>query len=520
MKPRFIAAYAALLALIFSCGDNSKPEKPDDGKTPAVETSLSVSPSSLRLHGEGEKLTVSLKTNSSWTSSTQAGWVSVTPAKGEGDASVSISVPANPDTHNSREAVLIFSAGDKSFALNISQDPGTAGASGLNVEVSTGAASSITYSTAVLSASFENASATVREVGFEWGSSSTSLDEVLQADVPSTGASGQFTKALEGLGSGHTYYYRAYVVLQDGDDIDTFYGNVRSFTTATQDNPPQTSLSQPGWAELPGMSIGKSGSYMVNTSDKNEYYAWHISPDVKGPGGKYARNYTVCYSAEYHCPLWVAAPRHSMYVGSANRTDAYKKDPDIPSDIQYSSKSTGGGCNKGHMLGSAERTASTETNRQVFYYTNIAPQLSSGFNTGGGGWNILEDWVDGQVCADTLYEVIGCYFKTFKDGYGNTVNPKTISFGSRNDVSMPTMFYYVLLRTKSGSSGKSVKDCSASELKCAAFVRAHTNDLKGVKVSSKEIMSVADLEKITGVKYFENVPNAPKSSFSASDWGL
>ena len=155
---------------------------------------------------------------------------------------------------------------------------------------------------------------------------------------------------------------------------------------------------------------------------------------------------------------------------------------------------------------------------QVFYYSNIAPQLSSGFNTGGGGWNLLEDYVDKQVCSDTLYVVIGCYFDNYTDGYGKSATAKKISFGGRSDVSCPTMFYYILMRTKGGSTGKSLKDCSASEIKCAAFVRAHTNDLKGQKPSSKELMSVADLEKITGVTYFPNVPNAPKSTVSASDW--
>ena len=84
-----------------------------------------------------------------------------------------------------------------------------------------------------------------------------------------------------------------------------------------------------------------------------------------------------------------------------------------PSNIQYNSKDTGGGCNKGHMLGSAERLSSTATNKQVFYYTNIAPQYSGSFNTGGGAWNNLEDHVDGLVCSDTLYVVIGCYFDSF-----------------------------------------------------------------------------------------------------------
>ncbi len=272
------------------------------------------------------------------------------------------------------------------------------------------------------------------------------------------------------------------------------------------------------WYELPVIADADGNGIDDNNSDL--YYAYHLC-DLRSPSGHKARNYAVCFSAEHHCPYWVSAPRHDMYsVKNVNRTNAYQADPDIPASLQYRSKSTGGGCNKGHMLGCAERLASGTTNRQVFYYSNIAPQLSSGFNTGGGGWNILEDWVDTKVCADTLYEVIGCYFDKYTDGYGYTASPKKIEFGGRSDVSIPTMFYYVLLRTRSGSTRKALKDCTRDELMCVAFVRTHTNSLKGQKPSSKEMMSVADLEKITGFTYFPNVPQAPKDSFKASDWGL
>lgn len=275
-----------------------------------------------------------------------------------------------------------------------------------------------------------------------------------------------------------------------------------------------------GWYELPQINYTQSGNYLIDSSDKNLYYAHHIcAGGEKGPGGRTARNYTVCFSAEHHCPVWVAAPRHKMYQSGASRTDAYARDPNIPSDIQYSSKSTGGGCNKGHMLGSAERLSSTATNKQVFYYSNIAPQYTDTFNTGGGGWNILEDWVDGQVCSDTLYVVIGAYFDKYTDRRGYTDSPATISYCGRNDVHRPTMFYYILLRTKSGSSGKPLSQCTSSELKCAAFVRSHKTP-KSTVVSEKDLMSVSDLERITGFTYFPNVPQAPKSSFKASDWGL
>lgn len=275
------------------------------------------------------------------------------------------------------------------------------------------------------------------------------------------------------------------------------------------------------WYELPTINYTKSGSYLIDSSDKSLYYAHHLcAGGEKYSNGKTARNYTVCYSAKHHCPVWVAAIRHnSLFPSKVDRTDSYGKDPSIPSDIQYNSKSTGGGCNKGHMLGSKERTSSTATNKQVFYYTNIAPQKSSTFNTGGGGWNTLEDWVDGKVCSDTLYMVIGAYFDTFTDPRGISDTPSTISFGGRNDVSCPTMFYYALLRTKKGNTGKSLSECSSSEIMCAAFVRSHETPMK-VAVSSAEMMSISDLEKITGFTYFPNVPHAPKSTYKASDWGL
>ena len=390
---------------------------------------------------------------------------------------------------------------------------GGGGTTPVTPTVTTGGSSNVTQSEAMLSATYTG---TPTYGGVEWGLSADDLSEDWQAEYLNGGS---FNVTINGLGAGHTYYYRAYIAVLEGTEYRYYYGEVKSFTTPAGEI--VIGGDQPGWYETPMMNISKSGNYRVNTDDPTQYYAIHMcSGGEKGPGGKTARNYTVCFSAEHHCPVWVAAPRHSMYVGSSGRNDSYRRDPDIPADIQYVKKSADSGCNNGHMLGSAERTSSKATNRDVFYFTNIAPQLSTGFNTGGGGWNILEDFVDGQQCSDTLYVVIGCYFDRFTDGYGKTANPKTISFGGRNDVSQPTMFYYALIRTKNGKSGKALKDCSASEIKCAAFVRTHTNDLKGQTVSSREMMSISDLERITGVTYFPNVPNAPKDTFNASDWGL
>ena len=271
------------------------------------------------------------------------------------------------------------------------------------------------------------------------------------------------------------------------------------------------------WYELPiEVDADKNGR---DDNDNTLYYAHHLCAggEKNAQRNGSARNYTVCFSSEHHCPVWVAAPRHKSYESGASRTDAYGVDPQIPANIQYKSKSTGGGCNKGHMLGSAERLSTSATNKQVFYYTNIAPQYSDSFNTGGGAWNNLEDHVDDLVCSDTLYVVIGAYFDTYTDKYGNTGRPAKIEFGGRSDVSRPTMFYYALLRTKTGNTGKAVKDCSASELQCGAFVICHEQD-KGHKPAAGDMMTIEELEKLTGFTYFSNVPNAPKSTLNTNDW--
>ncbi|MBQ0078198.1 MAG: DNA/RNA non-specific endonuclease [Bacteroidales bacterium] len=265
----------------------------------------------------------------------------------------------------------------------------------------------------------------------------------------------------------------------------------------------------------------------IDDNDPNLVYAHHTFK----MNGRVYRNYTVCYNIDYHCPVWVAAPRHAVYsADNVSRSDAYQSDPiveKIAPGTQYTTKKTGdeSGCNKGHMLGSNERTCCTEANKQVFYYTNIAPQYSTGFNTGGAGWNTIEDFMDGHEVSDTLYEVVGCYFENYTDGNKLSGTPKRVYYCGLDDVMRPSMFYMVVLRTKKGNSGKALKNCTASEMQCVAFVRAHNNNYKSwldgksrPKVFASDMMSVSDLEKITGFTYFPNVPNAPKDTYNPSDW--
>lgn len=297
-----------------------------------------------------------------------------------------------------------------------------------------------------------------------------------------------------------TYIYYAYAQMSDGN---TYKSEETEFIIRDKSAAPTNDYKY-RWFELPVQHDKDNNG--IDDVNADYYYSHTFRADAAQ-----IRNFSACYSKSMIHPVWVAAPMHKCYLGSSGRNNSYRADPNIK--CQQNGKFTG--YTRGHMIGSSDRTVSVATNKQVFYYSNIGAQSGSGFNTGGGVWNNLEDKVDTYLCADTLYQVVGCVFKTWTDKYGETATPRTAS-GSQ----IPTAWYKVLLRTKKGNTGKAVDQCSADELQCVAFVVVHSDNNKGRKPSSKDMYTVSELEKLTGLTFFPNVPNAPKESYSASDWDL
>lgn len=275
------------------------------------------------------------------------------------------------------------------------------------------------------------------------------------------------------------------------------------FTESSAEAPaPKGKTAHAGWAELP-----------TQKASNDIYVTSHLLGDNR-------RNYTVCYSREQRAPLWVAAPVHRTYKGDVKRVDNYDFDPTLPVNIQITLNRSYGDYTRGHMLGSGERTATREMNNQTFYVTNIAPQLRDGFNERGGAWNNLEYFVDRQLCADTLYVVTGAIYDDFTAPDGTNIKARTtVNKNDNKRVGVPTAYYKALLRTKSGHTSKSVMECKASELKCAAFIVAHRSD-SGHKPTVEDMISIKELERLTGVNFFANVPNAPENKAEAKDWGL
>lgn len=323
---------------------------------------------------------------------------------------------------------------------------------------------------------------------------STSTETPERAAV--TTAAGDKSAQLSGLRAQTEYTVWLCVVI----DGQTHSSSKAKFSTAARPTDP-SGARYAGWAELPVEQV-KSGDY---------YYAYHMRADAAK-----IRNYSVCYSAEMHCAVWVACPMHKSYTeGSAGgQNKSWKFDPSIPTfvqpDLSSSYQGTGDGAfSRGHMVASADRQVTKETNKQTFYYTNMAPQIQNGFNS--GIWSTLEGWCRSSevICSDTLYMVTGSYF-------GN--RDRTCKDNSNKTVIVPTHFYKVLIRSKSGNTKKPLWELPADQIQCVGFWFDHkTYSGSSLKPYMK---SVAEIEATTGVTFFPNVPNAPKQTVNASDWNL
>ena len=86
--------------------------------------------------------------------------------------------------------------------------------------------------------------------------SANALTEDWQASYLNNGA---FNVTIDGLGAGHTYYYRAYIAVLEGTEYKFYYGKTRSFTTPASEI--VIGGDQPGWYEAPVMTIQTSGGY-------------------------------------------------------------------------------------------------------------------------------------------------------------------------------------------------------------------------------------------------------------------
>lgn len=259
------------------------------------------------------------------------------------------------------------------------------------------------------------------------------------------------------------------------------------------------------WPELPTIAEGDDlccVSHFTPVKDESQ-------------GGKMVtkRNYTMLFDRTVRAARWVAYPLHSVYMGSSGRTEAWEYDPQIDRTWQpniYKAYANGGTWHRGHQLPSADRTATKAMNEQTFYFSNMTPQNGT---LNSNKWATLEGKVRNWSCSDTLYVVTGAH-------WASTANYTTDNSGNRCPT--PTHYFKVVVRTQRGNvrkAGDSLGDYKASELQSIGFwVENKANASVGEVASWAR--SVAEIEQLTGHRFFPTIPSEVKQQKNTAQWGL
>lgn len=195
------------------------------------------------------------------------------------------------------------------------------------------------------------------------------------------------------------------------------------------------------------------------------------------------RNYSYDWDYDRLIAHWVAYPLVKGHLSGVKRTDNWGLDPLLPSDRQpvlyRGFKSNGKFYARGHQLPSADRLNSYDSNSSTFYGTNMTPQ-DNDFN--GGIWATLEAKVRGWAeRSDTLYVVTGCD--------GDSGDYALDNNGKR--VTVPQAYYKAVLRL---SPNKTYTACAV-----------YFDSVEASGAIGKYVMSVSDLEKKLGFKFFVNL---------------
>lgn len=255
---------------------------------------------------------------------------------------------------------------------------------------------------------------------------------------------------------------------QDPDDDDS--GNGGSGSGSGSGSSGSTATAKTGWMELPAMN-----------NDALDYYSHSFEKD-----GKTYRNYTFGWSQSDLVAHWVAYPLCSFYTNkTVSRTDAWAYDPLLGKYSSAPFGGYGGSYARGHQLPSADRLCCYEANAQTFYGTNMTPQLNA---HNEGIWQQLESKVRNIAeKSDTTYVVTGVITK------GST---KTTVDSDGKSMTVPTAYFKALLRYS--------KSSTLGQWNAAAFYLEHRSYSESI--GKQHSMSIDELEKITGLDFFVNLP--------------
>ncbi len=260
-------------------------------------------------------------------------------------------------------------------------------------------------------------------------------------------------------------------------------GNVQMVSETNNLNLEQTATR----LEMPALRGGAANLFVVHTATGYGInYAMEYDQTVRASRWTAFRTYKGFSSNEknWNRNNWDG----TIWNGVAWDGDPFQEDPLIPKEYRTTlEEHSRDGHDCGHMLGSADRLNSMESNGQTFYLSNMHPQLA-GFNQRGIWYNLenkIRNTWDKDNFRDTLYIVKG---GTIAQG----------QYHKNRTLVIPNHFYMALL-----CKSKNWKDQGGYAAIAFWMEHKENNDTDFKKYA----ISIDELERKTGIDFFCNLPD-------------
>jgi endonuclease G, mitochondrial len=206
--------------------------------------------------------------------------------------------------------------------------------------------------------------------------------------------------------------------------------------------------------------------------------------------------YALSYSKSKGIPNWVSWQLNASWLGDTGRVGKFAPDEDLPAGWERIRPSdyTGSGFDRGHMTNSEDRSRSPEDNIQTFLMTNIIPQSP---DNNQGVWVQLENYCRELArSGKELFIISGGHGQ---GGIGKNGMKATVGQGK---VLVPAVTWKVILVLDKPNSGVAGVDRNTRTI--AVIVP----NKQGIKYDPwrQYRTSVQEVEKLTGYKFFTNIP--------------
>ncbi len=509
-----------------------------EDKTPTAEISLSTT--ELSFAAEGGEQSISLSSAAAWSvPSTSGSWFEFNPASGTGNATVVIKAHAN--TSKEREGSIRFATEDRTASAtlvikqaasaenldlpdNILSETFSSGKGSFSIEdktkpaeidavwkhdpkygmVATGYLDGTDYDTEswLVSSEIDLTERASANLSFDHAGNYFDTSKVKEQNLLKVSPDGG--KTWEDIEIPNHHKGNSWNFISSGNiDLGTKYKGKKIKIAFVY----KSTAAKAGTWEVKNVLLSRNSAGDVGNTYKG-VPVWMEMPQVENgntlhihaamSSGQRVRNYSMNYDEKHLVATWTAYPLCDWYTkANVNRDNFdWALNPFVETQAIMAKAGdwfTPNGYERGHQIASADRRVNAPMQQQTFYYTNAAPMLK-GDQFNSGIWGTLEnktrDWSKASAGTDTLYVVTGA---VVKDG------GKTVKDNDGKPCTVPEAYFKALLRyDKDGKTN--------SGYMAAGFYIEH-------KAYSKwdifeHSMSITELEKKTGMKFFVNLEDA------------